>query len=132
MAGKNTLPKKLREFLETFYKAFGNITIACKAFNINRSTYYDWREKYPEFAELADQAIDRRLDMVEDMLNKKCLEGDTTALIFTLKTMGKRRGYVERHEVTGSSDEGSKPIQIEIVDSRKVEDAEGSDDKGIR
>lgn len=130
------LPKKQREFLETFYKAFGNISIACKSFGISRETYYQWRAKYPEFAEKADEAIDRRLDMVEDMLNRKCLEGDTTAIIFTLKTMGKKRGYVERHEVTGASEEGTTPIQIEIVDRRSVakeaDNAEGTDNQGVR
>lgn len=126
------LPKKQREFLETFYKAFGNISLACKTFGINRDTYYEWRKKYPEFAAKADEAIDRRIDMAEDMLNRKCLEGDVTAIIFTLKTIGKRRGYVERQEITGAEGEGTTPIQIEIVDRRQTEEvkenAEGPND----
>ena len=125
MANKgNKLGKKQKEFLSVFYKAFGNISVACKSFGINRCTYYEWREKYPAFAEEADKAIEHRIDMVEDMLNRKCLEGDTTAIIFTLKTIGKRRGYVERHEVTGADGQSLQPIQIEIIDKREQVKAE--------
>ncbi|PKM70616.1 MAG: PBSX family phage terminase large subunit, partial [Firmicutes bacterium HGW-Firmicutes-18] len=39
------------------------------------------------------------VDNVESVLYNKALEGDTTSVIFFLKTQGKGRGYVERQEV---------------------------------
>ena len=52
------------------------------------------------------------LDNAESILYKKVLEGSTPELLFFLKTQGKRRGYVERSEVTGA--EGG-PLTIEYV-----------------
>ena len=125
--------KKQREFLDVFRKAFGNVSVATRLAGIHRSTYYDWCEKYEGFKEACEEAIEIRLDMAEDQLNKLCVAGNLGAIIFTLKTLGKSRGYIERHELAGPSDGASSPISIEIVDSRKavtveVPDAEGTND----
>ena len=46
-----------------------------------------------------------------DKLNGQ--EGNITAIIFTLKTLGKSRGYVERQEVTGAE---GKPVETKITE----------------
>ena len=52
------------------------------------------------------------LDLAEGSLFDQVRKGNITAIIFTLKTIGKHRGYVERQEVTGA--DGGK-VQIEYV-----------------
>jgi hypothetical protein len=42
------------------------------------------------------------LDNAETALYDDALNGNTTALIFFLKTQGKSRGYTERQELTGA------------------------------
>ena len=41
------------------------------------------------------------VDIAESALLKNVLAGDNCAIIFTLKTIGKSRGYVERQEIVG-------------------------------
>lgn len=97
-----------KRLLEKLPEAFGVVTVACEKAGIGRTTYYDWRKADPEFAAQADQIIlngrEKLADLAENMLAKKVAEGDTTSIIFALKTQGKRRGYVERveQEIGGS------------------------------
>ena len=86
-------------FIKMFRKTAGHITKACEAANINRRTYYLWMQRDPNFSELMDHENESLLDFAEGMLKKKMNEGDTTSIIFFLKTKGKKRGYVERQEI---------------------------------
>ena len=44
------------------------------------------------------------VDMSEGALFKQIQEGNPAAIFFHLKTMGKKRGYVERQEVMNMDD----------------------------
>jgi hypothetical protein len=55
-------------------------------------------EEDEELKEIMVEGRNARLDFVESKLDKKISDGDTTAIIFFLKTQGKERGYVERQE----------------------------------
>lgn len=111
-------PKKTEMEQEAFLKAykasFGNVSVACQAVGIGRTKFYHWMKKDSEFkdrvAEIEPE--DDFLDFVENSLHKKIRDGDTTAIIFTLKTKGKKRGYVERQEITGA--EGG-PLSISAI-----------------
>ena len=101
------------EIEKAIVKAFGNLSIAAKSLQVDRHTIYKWIEE-----EGLEQAVidgrNSRIDFVESKLDQKIDGGDTTAIIFFLKTQGKSRGYVERQEVTGA--EGQKLFQVTIVD----------------
>jgi hypothetical protein len=107
---------KKKAFLEAYRKAFGNISKACKATNMDRGTFYDWKVKDPDFI-AALEAIEPDedfADFVEDALVEKIRDKDTTAIIFACKTKLKKRGYVERQELTGA--DGKKLFEVKIVD----------------
>lgn len=90
--------KKL--FLAAFHRKMGNVSMTCRAINIGRRTYYSWCEKDPEFKAEVEEIQESLIDMVESRFYKKMLEdGDTTSMIFYLKTKGKHRGYVERQQI---------------------------------
>lgn len=95
----NTIKKAFPDLLR---KKMTNVTAACQEANIDRSTYYSWRNEDPEFAAACDESIEKVYDSVESVLYKKILKDeDTTCLIYFTKTKMKNRGYVERTETTG-------------------------------
>lgn len=94
---RNTARNKA-EFLKIYAKQLCNITKTCKAVGIDRITFYRWYENDAKFHQAVDDLENVRLDFAEDALNLKMQQGDTTAIIFFLKTKGKHRGYVERVE----------------------------------
>lgn len=89
---------------------------------VDRVTVYAWCNDDPEFKQAIEDSRERFLDLAESNLRKlvagvPAIEKDEngekrfagwierpseTAIIFTLKTRGKKRGYVERQEVTGA------------------------------
>lgn len=92
---------------------------------VERNTIYNWCKEDEEFAKALEDSRERFLDLAESNLRKlvagvPAIETDEngnkkfagwvekpseTAIIFTLKTRGKKRGYVERSEVTGADGE---------------------------
>lgn len=91
-----------KEFLEKFFDLVGNVKKTCEAVGISRMTYYRWRREDECFEKESDHIKDAArqsiIDDAEDGLRKGVEAGNMTAIIFTLKTIGKERGYIERTE----------------------------------
>lgn len=113
----DTIKTKLLEALEMHR---GIVTSACKSIDCPRSTYYKYLNEDPEFKSAVEDIQDVAIDFVESKLMQKIdgisiagKEGEVydvppsdTAIIFYLKTKGKKRGYVERTEIDHSGDMG--------------------------
>lgn len=94
-----TLTKE--QIADALEKKAGNVTQAAKALKVTRQALH-WHIKDDE--ELQAIVIDAReslVDMAESEARKQIMEGNTAIIIFTLKTLGKARGYVERQEISG-------------------------------
>lgn len=126
----DTIKKKALEALELHR---GIVSIACRAIGLARSTFYLWKEEDDEFRKAIEEINEVSIDYVENKLfelidgiwiesdNKVNMsvgpdgveieptvykqKPDTTAVIFYLKTKGKKRGYVEKSEVSLSNSE---------------------------
>lgn len=85
---------------------FGNLSIACKAIGRSRQTMNEWRRVDPEFDGAVQEAVldgkEQLADIAEHALKKKIDQGDTTAIIFTLKSL-RRKDYGEFREYEASS-----------------------------
>ena len=87
-----------KAFIEAYRAHMGNATEASKAVGIHRTTYRRWYNADPDFAALVDEVKEEQIDLAESELRKLVKSGNITAVIFTLKTIGKERGYIERTE----------------------------------
>ena len=117
---KTALHKKA--ILQVLKETLGNVTRACEAVGVGRSTFYSWtREKSEaydkEFAEAVSDITEGVIDHVEDKLHelvdgvtveKELKTGelrvyqrppDTAAVCFFLKCRAKKRGYIERQDI---------------------------------
>lgn len=101
----NEMDAKKKTFIEAMKTSLGNITKACEALGINRTTYYRWLED-EEFKSEIDNIGEYVIDFAEHSLFRQIQENNTTATIFYLKTKGKHRGYVEKQEIDHSGSLG--------------------------
>ena len=110
---KGTTSNKKETFLQALKLNLGNITEACKASNVPRRTYYHWVDAAEEFKQSCKDVEESLLDLAENRLLEKIDKYDITAIIFFLKTKGKKRGYQEKQEI-----EITKPFdRIDLEDA---------------
>jgi len=97
---------------EAIQESSGFISKAASLCHVSRQTFYRNMNKYPTVKQELEDVREARHDFVENQLLKLIKELNPTAIIFYLKTQCKKRGYVERQEVTGI--DGSS-LRIEYV-----------------
>jgi len=105
---------KKQAFITAYRKSFGNISASCESIDIDRATYYRWIDNDHDFVEALHKVEPEEtfVDFAERALAKKINSGDTTAIIFALKTKGKRRGYIERTETDLTTNGKELPTPI--------------------
>jgi len=104
MQDKIKKPSK-KELTTVIMAELGIVTRIAKHYDVSSSTIYRWINS-AGMKEVLERARDMVVDIAEDELIKLIKNGNVAATIFTLKTLGKHRGYVERTEknVTGGLD----------------------------
>ena len=103
--------KKKKDFIESLRNNLGHISNACEAAKIGRRTYYLWIDKDKDFKEDVEHVKESLLDLAETKLLQNIENNENTAIIFYLKTKGKKRGYIEKQEL-----EVVKPIDDIVLD----------------
>jgi len=98
MAEKYTSDKMIKAIREKH----GNLSAAARYLGCSRNTIARYIENYPTVKAVYDEERETLIDFAENQLFQQVKDGNITAIIFTLKTIGKHRGYVERQEVTGA------------------------------
>ncbi len=109
-----------KALLNALEKSLGVVTTACKQVGIGRTTFYEYY-KEPEFKKQVDSIQDIALDFAESQLHQQIQGGNTAATIFLLKTKGKKRGYVERQEITGAEGLPTN-VTVEIIRTNENKD----------
>jgi len=95
-------------------QASGNISQVARDLNVSRSIVNQRVHNNKKLQKILEDAREELVDIAENALKTKINQGDVAAIIFTLKTQGKRRGYVERQEITNT-----EPVEIVVTYENK-------------
>ena len=98
MAGITTTPEGVIAELE---RCKGNVKATARKLGTSRVNLFLYIRDHPEVRSALDSIREGTIDDAEVMLQTRMKKSDAL-LIFFLKTQGHKRGYVERHEVTGA------------------------------
>ena len=115
---------KKSAMLEALKKHLNIVTTACKDVGIDRSTHYEWLKNDPDYKAKVEALDDVVLDFAESKLHQSINNGSDTATIFFLKTKGKKRGYVEKQEITQTNlnvevEQVTEEMQNELLNTLK-------------
>ena len=86
------------EYVKALHDAQGLVTVAAAKLGVSRQAVYLMADRHLMVREAIEDARERILDVAEGRLYKRIVNDDMTAIMFLLKTLGKKRGYVERSE----------------------------------
>jgi len=110
-----------QEMIDALTATRGMITLAAQKLDCAPNTVRRYIREYKSVAEAQRTNRDKMTDAVELKLYDKMMSGDTTAIIFYLKTQARDRGYVEKLLIEGN-------IQLELVNQVvKAAEAAGVD-----
>ena len=98
-------------------KSAGNVTYAAKALGVGRTALHARIAKSPELQRILQEERESLVDMAESALRAEVLDRNMTAIIWTLKASpaAKRRGWSERHEMSGPDGQPLSVIGIQVV-----------------
>lgn len=92
-----------KDIIDALRKTNGNLTLAGQLLGCTREAIRIRVNRFPEIKQVLDESRESVIDVAESALQRAVLNGEGWAIAFTLKTIGKRRGYVEKteQEITG-------------------------------
>lgn len=89
----------------------GNMAAVAREVGVTRSAVCQFVDSH-DLGHVIEEARAELVDEAENALLRKVKEGEGWAVCFALKTQGKRRGYIERQEVSGPD---GAPLTLRIV-----------------
>lgn len=116
--GNKTHAKKKKVLIE-LEKCLGIVTTACLKLKIGRKTFYQWYNTDDDFKAKVDDIENIVIDFVEGSLYKQMQKADTTAMIFFLKTKGRKRGWGEYLKMDHSFDEDKDKYKESLAAKNK-------------
>ncbi len=101
--------------------ADGIVVLTAKKLGVDPSTIRRRLRAEPKLREVRDELVESFVDLAETQLRRLVKKGNLGAVIFTLRTLGRSRGYVERQEVDMANVE---PIRFYIPKKQALPDDE--------
>lgn len=118
---KRNLPLKAYEVAIKKYD--GYVSDIAKALNVSHQAVYQRINASKKLKQIIEEIDDKITDQCEKALKRQIDADNMTAVIFHLKTKGKKRGYSERVEnELSTKDDKPLPVKVVIVESARNKD----------
>jgi transposase-like protein len=98
-------------------EAGGIVAHAARLLGVDRVTVWRWLKRYPELAQVREEARERLVDAAEDVIARAVEQGDVRAAMFVLDRLGWSRGWGRRQEMTLTIDT-LRPRLIAMLEAR--------------
>lgn len=111
MAGKEryTVP----QVIEAINFTKGMVYLAAQRLGCSHQAVYNYAKRHPTIQACIDSNRGKLLDTAELKLLDAILKGESWAVQFALRTIGRNRGYVERQELSAP---GGGPMEIKLTE----------------
>ncbi len=87
------------EITTALIKNYGNLTASARTLGILRTVLQRRIQHSPELKEVLNEARDALIDIAEEGLVGNVIKGNLPAIMYTLKTIGKERGWGESQDI---------------------------------
>ena len=118
--------RTMKKILEALAESKGIVSYACEKVGISRKSFYQWLKEDEEFSSAVEEITEATLDKVEAKLLEQINDDNLTAIIFYLKTKGRKRGYVE--QIDGNLNVNPFEKLMKETDAEDDDDLEDEDD----
>jgi hypothetical protein len=95
---------KVAHVKKALFANYGNMAAAAQALGTTRQNVYQRVKRSKELQQARDEAIEQSIDLAENSLLSQIRDKNTAATIFFLKTIGKKRGYIEPQHLVHSGE----------------------------
>jgi hypothetical protein len=106
-----------QDFLDAIKGSGGYVTEIARRLGCSRTTVYNSYERWPDLREAVLDEKEGLKDLAENELFRQIAGGNTTAVIFYLKTQAKDRGYIERQQYEHSGGIDVSKLSDEELDN---------------
>src|ERR1051326_3547732 len=104
---------------KALHETHGNISAAARKLNVTRRAIQYRIGKDKALQELLIDARESLVDNAETALAEAVLRGEKWAVMYTLSTLGKSRGYTTRQEHAAAAD--GAPIPISFIEFARTD-----------
>ena len=101
-----------QQIIDALRDVNGMVYLAARKLGCAPNTIYNRMTKSATIKQACEDSRGELIDISEQKLRAAVLGGEPWAIALVLKTLGKKRGYVERTELTGAEGEPIKMVEI--------------------
>ncbi|MBI2839228.1 MAG: hypothetical protein HYX75_13000 [Acidobacteria bacterium] len=112
-------------------KSFGLVGAAAKALRVSRAALYKRIAASQALRDVVEAGRELLIDQAEAALRQAVRRGESWAVLFTLKTIGRGRGYVERTEIEIAHRMSTEELMDYLLKHRKLLEEAGDDQSAV-